>query len=379
MTPGIEIVGAYEHPGRVIPHKSTAQVLAESVSGALRDAGLQHDDIDGYFGDTIIGKGPVSVTEYLGLDRLRYVDTTDTGGSTYLLQVQHAVVALSLGLCNVAMIAMAGLGRSGPLPGAGYVPEDGFETPFGPTQVAMYALAAQRHMYEYGTTSEQLAEIRVAASHHAQHNPLAHYRDVVTVEDVLSSPLISDPLHRLDCCVTTDGGGALILTRSEIARDLARPGVRVAGHGVALKNLNRGRIDLTHTGAVWSGPQAFERARIRPEDVDYASIYDSFTITVLMTIEDLGFCERGRGGAFVSDMGLVAPDGRLPVNTDGGGLANNHPGRRGGMPRTIEAVRQLRGEAHPAVQVPDCEIALVHGTGGSIASRHVSATLVLIR
>ena len=233
-------------------------------------------------------------------------------------------------------------------------------------------------MYEHGTTSAQLAEIKVAASLHAQHNPNAFLPTPVTVEEVLDSPLVADPLHRLDCCVITDGGGALVVVSPAVARSLDRTCVEVLGQGEAHKH-STGRAELTHTGAVWSGPRAFEEAGVTPSDIDYVSIYDSFTITALLTIEDLGFCAKGEGGRFVTDGALVAPHGRLPFNTDGGGLCNNHPANRGGMTKVIEAVRQLRGEAHPAVQVPDCELALAHGTGGALATRMMSSTLILGR
>jgi acetyl-CoA C-acetyltransferase len=242
---------------------------------------------------------------------------------------------------------------------------------------AAYALAARRHMHEFGTTSAQLAEVKVAASLHAQHNPNALLRNPVTVQEVLDSPLVADPLHRLDCCVVTDGGGALVVVSPEVARSLKRRVVKVLGHGEAPKLTDNGRIDLTYTGAVWSGPRAFAEARVTPADIDYASIYDSFTITVVETLEDLGFCAKGEGGRFVLDGALVAPDGRLPFNTDGGGLCNNHPSNRGGITKVIEAVRQLRGEAHPAVQVKDCRLALAHGTGGSLGTRMASSTLIL--
>jgi acetyl-CoA C-acetyltransferase len=243
--------------------------------------------------------------------------------------------------------------------------------------VTGYALAAQRHMYEFGTTSAQLAEVKVAASLHAQHNPHALLRSPVSVDEVLESPMISSPLHRLDCCVVTDGGGAVVVVSPEVARDLERRTVTVLGQAEAVRHTENGRIDLTRTGAVQTGSRAFAEAGVTPKDVDYASIYDSFTISVVTTIEDLGFCDKGEGGRFVLDGGLVAPDGRLPVNTDGGGLCNNHPSNRGGMTKIIEAVRQLRGEAHPAVQVRNCEIALAHGTGGSIGTRMGSATVIL--
>jgi acetyl-CoA C-acetyltransferase len=243
----------------------------------------------------------------------------------------------------------------------------------------MYGMCAARHMHLYGTTSEQLAWIKVAASHHAQHNPHAMLPQVVTVEDVLNSPLIAGPLHRLDCCVISDGGGAIVMVHPDIARSLKRPLVRVKGAGLAVKHLNGGHFDLLASGAVESGPRAFEQAGVTPADIKYASIYDSFTITVLVQLENLGFCAPGEGGRFVADGNLISGVGRLPVNTDGGGLCNNHPANRGGMTKVIEAVRQLRGEAHPKVQVPGCDLALVHGTGGSLGARHGSATLILER
>jgi acetyl-CoA C-acetyltransferase len=377
------IAGAYEHPDRKIPDKSVAQVHAEVALGALADAGLTMSDVDAYFcsGDAP-GFGPISMADYLGLKRLRYMDSTETGGSSYLVHVGHAAAAIAEGKCRVALITLAGLPRSqrtARASAAPSAPEAAFEQPFGPTTVSMYALAARRHMHEYGTTSAQLAAIKVAASQHAQYNPNAMLPDPVTVEEVLDSPMISDPLHRLDCCVISDGGGALVVVAPEVARDLSRQSVAVLGHGESPKLTDGGRIDLTYTGAVWSGPRAFAEAGVTPADVDYASIYDSFTITVLQTIEDLGFCEKGKGGAFVADGSLLAPHGALPFNTDGGGLCNNHPVNRGGMTKVIEAVRQLRGEANAPVQVPDCEIALAHGNGGSLGTRSGAATLILGR
>jgi acetyl-CoA C-acetyltransferase len=377
------IAGAYEHPDRKIPDKSVAQVHAEVALGALADAGLTMSDVDAYFcsGDAP-GFGPISMADYLGLKRLRYMDSTETGGSSYLVHVGHAAAAIAEGKCRVALITLAGLPRSqrpSRASAAPQAPEAPFEQSFGPTTVSMYALAARRHMHEYGTTSAQLAAIKVAASQHAQYNPNAMLPNPVTVEEVLDSPMISDPLHRLDCCVISDGGGALVVVAPEVARDLARQTVKILGHGESPKLADNGRIDLTYTGAVWSGPRAFEEAGVTQADIDYASIYDSFTITVLQTIEDLGFCEKGKGGAFVADGALLAPYGRLPFNTDGGGLCNNHPVNRGGMTKVIEAVRQLRGEANAPVQVPDCEVALAHGNGGSLGTRSAAATLILGR
>ncbi len=379
------IAGAYEHPTRKAPDKTVAQLHAECAQGALADAGLSLHDVDGYFcaGDAP-GLGALSMADYMGL-QCRHVDSTDTGGSSYLLHVSHAAQAIAAGKCNVALITLAGRPRSESSSGTQprnwgqNVPDEPFELPYGVVTVNNYALVAARHMHDWGTTSEQLAWIKVAASHHAQHNPNAMLRDVVTVADVLASPMISDPLHRLDCCVVSDGGGALIVTRPEIAKSLKRPIVSVRGAGEALKGPRGGRVDLSYSAAAWSGKTAFEEAVLTPADIQYASIYDSFTITVLMQLEDLGFCKKGEGGRFVADGNLISGVGKLPFNTDGGGLCNNHPSNRGGMTKVIEAVRQLRGEAHPQVQVKNCGIALAQGMGGQLGSRHGSATLVLER
>ena len=367
------IAGVYEHPTRKATDKSLAQLHAESALGALKDAGLTKDDVDGYFcaGDAP-GLGPLSLVDYMGL-KLKHLDATETGGSSYVLHVGHAAEAIAMGKCSVALITLAGRPRAegmatgtAPRNYGSSAPDVAFEFPFGPTVVNMYAMCAQRHMYEYGTTSEQLAWIKVAASHHAQYNENAMLRNVVTVDEVVNSPMIADPLHRLDCCVISDGGGAIIVTSPEVAKTLKRPMVKVIGAGEAPKHQMGGKVDLTYSGAVWSGPMAFDEAHVKPTDIKYASIYDSFTITVLMQLEDLGFCEKGKGGAFVSDGNLIAGTGKLPFNTDGGGLCNNHPANRGGLTKVIEAVRQLRGEAHPNVQVQNCDLALAHGTGGSL-------------
>ena len=380
------IAGAFEHPTRKADDKSVPQLHAEVARGALEDAGLSKNDVDGYFcaGDAP-GLGPLSMADYLGL-KLRHVDTTDTGGSSYVVHVAHAAEAIALGKCKIALITLAGRPRSegqatgtAPRVPAAAMPDAPFEFPFAPATANMYAMAAMRHMHEFGTTSAQLAWVKVAASQHAQHDPHAMLREVVTVEDVVNSPIITDPLHRLDCCVISDGGGAVVVVAPEIARSLKRPRVRLLGAGEALKLQMGGKVDLTYTGAVWSGPRAFAEAGVTPADIKYASIYDSFTITVLMTLEDLGFCEKGQGGKFVADGNLISGVGRLPFNTDGGGLCNNHPANRGGMTKIIEAVRQLRGEAHPKVQVKNCNVALAHGTGGSLGTRHASATIIMDR
>jgi acetyl-CoA C-acetyltransferase len=380
------IAGIYEHPTRKADDKSLAQLHAEVAKGALEDAGLTRADVDGFFcaGDAP-GLGPLSLVDYMGL-KVRHMDTTETGGSSYVIHVAHAAEAIAAGKCSVALITLAGRPRAegmatgtAPRNYGSAAPDVQFEYPFGPTVVNMYAMAAQRHMHEFGTTSAQLAWIKVAASHHAQHNPHALLREVVTVEDVVNSPMIADPLHRLDCCVITDGGGALVVVSPEVAKRVQRPRVRLLGAGEAPKHQMGGKIDLTYTGAARSGALAFAEAGVTPADIKYVSIYDSFTITVLICLEDLGFCPKGGGGRFVEDGNLISGQGRLPFNTDGGGLCNNHPANRGGMTKVIEAVRQLRGEAHPKVQVPNCGLALAHGTGGSLGTRHGSATVILER
>lgn len=375
------ISGAYEHPTRLAPDKSTPQLHAECTAGALADAGLSLKDVDGYFcaGDAP-GFGGMSMVDYLGLN-VRHVDSTETGGSSYILHVSHAAQAIAAGKCSVALITLAGRPRSEPFGRQlGNAPEAPFEGWVGQSTHNSYGMCAARHMHEYGTTSEQLAWIKVAASTHAQHNPYAMLRDVVTVEDVVNSPMISDPLHRLDCCVVSDGGGALLVVSPEVAKSLERPLVAVRGAGEHVKGPRGGmNLDLTTSAAAVSGPAAFAEAGVTPADIQYASIYDSFTITVLIQLEDLGFCKKGEGGRFVADGNLISGSGRLPFNTDGGGLCNNHPTNRGGITKVIEAVRQLRGEAHPAVQVADCGLAVATGIGGALGARHGAATLILER
>jgi len=379
------IVGAYEHPLRKAPDKSVAQLHAECAKGAIEDAGLTKDDIDGYIcaGDAP-GANVWSMANYMNL-KLRHVDSTDMGGCSYLVHVAHAAQAIAAGKCNIALVTLAGRPNSEGSSGTQVrergvnLPDAPYEMPYSPVTVNLYAMVAMRHMHEYGTTSEQLAWVKVAASHHAQHNPNAMLRNLVTVEEVVNSPMISDPLHRLDCCVVSDGGGAVIVARPEIAKSLKRPLVKITGAGETTKGQMGGKVDLSYSGAVWSGPRAFEEAGIKPADIKYASIYDSFTITVVMQIEDLGFCKKGEGGKFVADGNLIAGSGKFPFNTDGGGLCNNHPANRGGMTKIIEAVRQLRGESHPKVQVKNCDLALAHGTGGALGHRHGSATLIMER
>jgi acetyl-CoA C-acetyltransferase len=380
------VVGVYEHPTRRADGISLAQLHADVAFGALADAGLSVQDVDGYFcASDAPSIGVFAMSMYLGL-KPRYIESTETGGSSYLVLVHHAAMAIAAGRCNVALITMGDImvAEGKTQVGLGGVdrrgdPEAPYNAPFQTPPVGGYAMVARRHMHEFGTTPEQLAWVRVAASHHAQHNPNALHRDLTTVEEVLASPLVADPLRRLDCCVVTDGGGAIVLARPEIARGLARPRVQIAGAGEALKYNDGGRRDITTSAGAVSAPRAFEEARCKPSDIRYASLYDSFTITVLIQLEDIGFCAKGDGGRFAADGNLIAGVGALPINTDGGGLCSNHPGNRGGMTKILEAVRQARGEAHPAVQIPNPDLVLAHGTGGAMAGEHGSATLILER
>ncbi|NLN67080.1 MAG: thiolase domain-containing protein [Alcaligenaceae bacterium] len=380
------IIGAYEHPTRFAPDKSVAQLHAESALGALQDAGLELKDIDGYFcaGD-VPGGSPISMAEYLNLN-LSWLDGTEIGGCSYIAHVERAAQAITAGKCRVALITLAGKPKStGVATGTATRilgperPETPWDLPYKPTITGIYGMITQRHMHEYGTTAKQLAAIKVAASHHAQYNENALLKKVVTVEDVINSPIIAPPLHRLDCCVITDGGGALIVTTPEIAKSLKRPLIKVMGASHTIKTSHGGYIAPTETGALKTGPKTFAEAGVTPDDIKYASIYDNFTIMVLMQLEDLGFCKKGQAGHFVTEGNLISGTGKLPWNTDGGGLCNNHPSNRGGITKVIEAVRQLREEAHPAVQVKNCDIALAAGPGLVVGEGHAHATLILGR
>lgn len=383
MSEPVYIAGIYEHPTRNAPDTSNLQLHSEVLLGALDDAGLPLSDVDGFFtaGNTDFGssQGPMDIPEYLGLESA-YVDTTDHGGSSYISHVGHAANAIRNGTCDVAAVTLAGRPRQWQ-GGSGRIRSHAgaFESIYGTGTLNMYGMAMRRHMHEYGTTLEQLAAVKVAASEHAQYNEHAFLPDPVTIDEVMSSRLVADPLRLMDCCVVTDGGGAFVMVSADVRSKLDRECVEVLGHGEYIDHHGNSRsVDLTETGARISGPRAFTEAGLGPEHVEYASIYDSFTITVIEQLEDLGFCQKGYGGEFVEDGGLRAPDGRLPFNTDGGGLCNNHPSNRGGMTKVIEAVRQLRRETHPAVQV-EADIALAHGTGGGGMGRHQSATVLLGR
>jgi acetyl-CoA C-acetyltransferase len=381
------IAGAFEHPTREAPDKSTTQLHAEVARGALDDAGLAKEDVDGYAtaGVPEYEKAYTSLVmpDYLNLD-VNYIDTTDTGGSAYNSQVGRAVDAIQSGRCDVILITLGGRPRSreqdtGTSARDIKTYQDSFQLVYGANVLSRYAMSAKRHMHKYGTTAEQLGEIRAAASYHAQYNENALYQDPVTPEEVANSRLVCDPLRLLDCCVITDGGGALVVVSESVRQELDRECVEIAGLGDSISHTNGGRPVPTRTPAVESGNRAFEEAGVEREDIDHVSIYDSFTITVLMVLEDLGFCEKGEGGAFVECGTLKSPDGALPFNTDGGGLSSNHPANRGGITKVIESVRQLRGEANEEVQVPNPEYSLAFGSGGWPSTYSHATTTILRR
>jgi acetyl-CoA acetyltransferase len=368
------IVGAAESDlGEVGPGFTPLDLIGQATERALADAGLEKSDVDGLFSASVYYQMPtLSAGEYLGI-RPRYSDATMMGGSSFVSHLLHATAAIESGLCEVALITYGSTQLSeGGFRGVSDPPEP-YETPYRPRYpVSMYALAASRHMYEYGTTREQLAEIAVAARGWARLNPKAFKREDLNVEDVLASRMVSSPLSILDCCLVTDGGGALLVTSAERAKDLRKHPVYLLGVGEAHWHRNISQMpDLTVTAAADSGRRAYEMAGVRPEEVDVVMLYDAFTINPILFLEDLGFCEKGEGGSFVKD-GRIAPGGELPVNTNGGGLSYNHPGMYG-LLLVIEAVRQLRGECGER-QVEGAEIALAHGNGGVLSSQ-VTAVL----
>lgn len=379
----VGIADAELRDGVVASPTTPLRMQAELAVAAARDAGIDVGDIDGIltagsWSPTGAGAMPsLALSEYLGITP-RFVDSTNIGGSSFEAHVAHAAMAIAAGSCDVALVSYASLQRSQRSrslagTGGGELMTQ-FEEPWGiPTPVGSYALAAMRHMYEYGTTSEQLAHIAVAARQWAGANPAATMRAELSVDDVLASPMISEPLHRLDCCLVTDGGGAVIVTAADDAPHGARP-VQVVGYGESVSHLTIASMrDLTRTAVGPAGRAAFSMAGLGCDDVDVAELYDSFTITVLLELEDLGFCARGEAGEFVAS-GAINPGGSLPLNTNGGGLSYAHPGMYG-IFLIIEAVRQLRGEA-VGLQVPDASTAFVSGVGGRLSS---AASLVLHR
>lgn len=369
MRGGVAIAGVAESDlGQVAPGMSPVDLMAQATSRALADCGLTLADVDGIFCASAQARfGPMVLAEYLGL-RPRYFDGTQIGGSSFMSHLAHAQLAIEAGLCNVALIAYGSTQRTVSRSAASPPDPHPYEQPFRPMlPVSAYALAAGRHMHEFGTTREQLAQVAVAARQWALLNPAAWEKDPLTLEQVLGARMVSWPLTVRDCCLLLDGGGAMIVTSTARAKTLRKPLVTVLGVGESLgHNSISGMRDLTTTAARESGRDAFARAGLQPADVKMLSLYDAFTITPILFLEDLGFCEKGEGGPFVAD-GAIAPGGSLAVNTNGGGLSYCHPGMYG-LLAMIEAVRQVRGECG-ARQVANCDVALAHGNGGVLSSQ----------
>lgn len=371
---GSAIVGVAESDlGVVAPGTTPLDLMGQAVQAALEDAGLSLSDVDGVFSAASQLRMPtISLCEYLGI-RPAYSDSSFIGGASFQSLAAHAALALEAGLCNVAVIAYGSTQRSAR---GSFVPQrdlNEYDAPFAPRlPITGYALAAARHMHLYGTTREDLADIALAARGWAQMNPRAFDRRPLTREDVLGAPMVSSPLGVKDCCLVTDGGAAVVMVRADRAKDLRKAPVYLLGAGEAQEHHTISQMpELTDTGAARSGAQAYAMAGLSAQDIDVAQLYDAFTITTLLFLEDLGFCPKGEGGRFVQD-GAIAPGGRLAVNTSGGGLSYCHPGMFG-LFTMVEAARQLRGECG-ARQVSGASTAIAHGNGGVLAGQ---ATLIL--
>jgi len=387
------IVGIYEYPSRdVAGQVSPLQIKAASAAQALADAGLGWQDVDAIY-DAGEGGGMagLNIAEYFGL-KPNVIDTTSVGGSSYEYHAAHARRDIAAGRARVALLTYGSTAHSNAQAigvggrGGGAHPADNMESFCGMTLVANYAMVARRHMHEYGTTSRQLAEISTATRAHAMRNPEAvkamedlEFLDIreTTLDDIVNSRMIADPLHLLECCMISDGGGAVVIAAADVARDCDKAPVWILGSGEATKYTEIGG-DITTSAAAQSGPSAFGEAGVTPAEIDIAMIYDSFSITVLALLEDLGFCAKGEGGAWVEGgrLRFDSPQDGPALNTDGGGLSSNHPGMRG-IFLLIEAVRQLRGES--CSQVPDAKLAVAHGNGGMLGSRHCAGSVILGR
>jgi acetyl-CoA acetyltransferase len=374
----VAIVGAALSDIGRVDTKTPFELHFQAASRAIADAGLTKADIDG-FGSSGMGVlPPVEVAEYLGL-RPTWADGTGVGGSTWEFMVGHAAAAIAEGQAEVVVLVYGSTARAdlkarrrGANLSFGARGPVQFDVPYGHSLISKYAMAARRHMYEYGTTIEQLAEIAVSSRYNASLNPEAYYRDLITIDDVQSSRMMADPLTKLHCCIRSDGGGAVVLTSEERTRDLPKQPVWVLGTGETTDHTTMSEWeDFTVSPAARSGALAFDRAGVTPAEIDVCQIYDAFTPMVLLSFEALGFCGKGEGGPFVED-GKMRVGGALPTNTDGGGLSHCHPGMRG-MFLLVEAVRQLRGEA-AGRQVENARLSCVHGTGGWFSS---ASTVIL--
>lgn len=387
------IVGIHEYPSRDVEGQiSPLQIKAESAARALEDAGLKWSDVDAiYDAGEGGGMGGLTMAEYFGL-KPSIIDTTNVGGSSYEFHAAHAKRDIAAGKARVALLTYGSTAHSNAAAigvggrGGGIHPVDNMESFSGMTLISNYAMVAHRHMFEYGTTSEQLAEISIATRLHAMRNPEAveamtalEFLDIreTSIDDVVNSRMIADPLHLLECCMISDGGGAVVIAAPEVAQDCQKSPVWILGSGEATKYPEIGG-DLTTSAAAQSAPQAFGEAGVTPQEMDIAMVYDSFSITVLTLLEDLGFCKKGEGGSWVEGgrLRFDRPGDGPALNTDGGGLSSNHPGMRG-IFLLIEATRQLRGES--CSQVDDAKLAVAHGNGGMLGSRHSGGTVILGR
>lgn len=386
------IVGIHEYPIRVVgPGTSALQIKAASAARALEDAGLSWKDVDAvYDTGSHQGIGGLGISEYLGLNP-RVIDNTAVGGTSYEFQANHAAKMIAAGKCNVALLTYGSTAHSdrrniGTAGGTGQgpaTPGGNMEDSWGQTLIANYGLVKNRHKYQYGTTDEQFAEISVVTRRHAMRNPEAvkamtdlEFVGVreITVEDVLDSRVIAHPLFLLECCMISDGGGAVVIASPEVARNCKKKPVWIIGTGEATKYRENGG-DITLSAGSQSGPIAFADAGVSPDEIDVMMIYDSFSITVMCLIEDMGFCKKGEGGAYVAQGHLGFDDLAGPaLNTDGGGLSSNHPGERG-IFLLFEAARQLRGES--TSQVADAKLAIAVGNGGQLGSRHATGATIL--
>ncbi len=356
------------------------ELIAQASRRAIADAGLTKADIDGV-GSTGLGVlAPVEVCEFLGISP-KWMDSTAVGGAAWEVMAAHAADAISAGHADVILLTYGSTARAdlkrrlrtasldwgsrGPMQ---------WETPYGHTLISKYAMAARRHMHQYGTTIEQLAQVAVSARANAARNPEAFVRDPITIDDVLAGPMIADPFTKLQCCIRSDGGAAVVLVAEDRIADLAKPPIWILGTGEHSSHISMSQwADFTVGPAAVAGKMAFERAGVRPDEIDVANIYDAFTYMLMITLEDLGFCAKGEGGSFVEG-GRLELGGSLPTNPDGGGLSACHPGQRG-LFLLVEAVKQLRGECGER-QVPDAKLACVSATGGWMCT---NGTMILGR
>ncbi len=385
------IVGIHEYPLRVAPGVSALQIKAASASKALEDAGLSWQDVDAVY-DTGSHQniGGLGISEYLGLNP-RLIDNTSVGGTSYEFQAHHAATMIASGKASVALLTYGStahsdrraIGTAGATGQGSPTPFNNMEDPWGMTLISGYGMVKARHMHQYGTTNEQFAEISVATRYHAMRNPEAVKAmtdlefvgvNEITTQDVLDSRMIAWPLHLLECCMVSDGGGAVVIASKEVARNCKKPPVWIIGGAEATKYRENGG-DITVSAGGQSGPRAFEDAGVSPSEMDVLMAYDSFSITVMCMIEDLGFCKKGEGGDYVSQ-GILKFDqkGGPALNTDGGGLSSNHPGERG-IFLLLEATRQLRGESNS--QVENAKLAVAVGNGGQLGARHATSPTIL--